>query len=116
MNHPGHPFQLVDWTKIDATKHAGDTGASSWKTLQLPGLRIRVVDYSEGYLADHWCRMGHIVYCLQGELITEHENGEQFVLKEGMMYVVSDNLSSHRSVARHPVRLLIVDGDFLRND
>ena len=107
------PFQVIDWTTIDKTEHKGQKGSAFWNTLQLPGLRIRMVTYSEGYLADHWCQKGHIVHCLKGELITEHENGEKFFLKEGMTYVVSDNMSSHRSRAEREVRLLIIDGDFL---
>ena len=107
------PFQAIDWTGIDRIEYPGQTGSAFWKTLQLPGLRIRIVTYSPGYLADHWCQKGHIVHCLEGELITEHENGEKYTLKQGMTYVVSDNLSSHRSVAEQEVKLLIVDGDFL---
>jgi hypothetical protein len=107
------PFRVIDWTGIDRTEHPGQTGSSFWKTLQLPGLRIRIVTYSPGYLADHWCQKGHLVHCLEGELITEHENGEQYILKQGMTYVVSDNLSSHRSRAEREVKLLIIDGDFL---
>ena len=107
------PFQVIDWTKIDKIEHKGQKGSAFWNTLQLPGLRIRMVAYSEGYLADHWCQKGHIVHCLKGGLITEHENGEKYFLKEGMTYVVSDNLSSHRSIAELEVRLLIIDGDFL---
>ncbi len=108
------PFHLIDWSAIDTTNHMGTTGSASWKTVQYSGLRIRVVEYSDGYVADHWCRKGHIVHCLKGELITEHENGEKFSLQEGMTYIVSDELSSHRSVAKHAVTLLIIDGDFLK--
>ncbi len=107
------PFQVIDWTGIDRIEHRGEKGSAFWKTLQLPGLRIRMVTYSAGYLADHWCQKGHIVHCLEGELVTEQENGETYVLKEGMTYVVSDNLSSHRSIAEREVKLLIIDGDFL---
>ena len=107
------PFQVVDWTALAQTEHPGETGSAFWKTLQLQGLRIRMVTYSPGYLADHWCQKGHIVHCLEGELITEQENGERYILKQGMTYVVSDNLSSHRSVAEREVKLLIIDGDFL---
>jgi hypothetical protein len=107
------PFQVLDWTGIDSTEHPGQTGSAFWKTLQLPGLRIRIVTYSPGYLADHWCQKGHIVHCLEGELITEHESGERYVLAPGMTYVVSDNMSSHRSIAQGEVKLLIIDGDFL---
>jgi hypothetical protein len=107
------PFRVIDWTKIERIQHEGLKGSAFWNTLQLPGLRIRMVTYSSGYLADHWCQKGHIVHCLEGELITEHENGEKYFLKKGMTYVVSDDLSSHRSVAEREVKLLIVDGDFL---
>ena len=113
MTQDSIPFQVVDWTAIARTEHPGQTGSAFWKTLQLPGLRIRMVTYSPGYLADHWCQKGHIVHCLEGELITEQENGERYILKQGMTYVVSDNLSSHRSVAEREVKLLIIDGDFL---
>ena len=77
-------------------------------------LRIRIVEYGPGYLADHWCKMGHIVHCLEGEVLNEQENGEKHLLKPGMTYIVSDNLSSHRSVTKEKVKLLIIDGDFLK--
>ncbi len=115
MTHHNIPFQIIDWTKINATHHGGKTGSAVWNTLDLPGLRIRIVTYSKGYIADHWCQKGHIVHCLEGEFITEHENGERYTLKEGMTYIVSDDLSSHRSVAENQVKLLIIDGDFLRS-
>ena len=107
------PYTNVDWNKIPSKEYKGEKGSASSKTIQYPGLRIRLVEYSDGYLADHWCQKGHIVYCLSGELINEHQNGEVFVLKEGMSYVVSDGLSSHRSRTNKKVKLLIFDGDFL---
>ena len=73
-----------------------------------------MVEYSKGYLSDHWCRKGHIVHCLEGELTSELEEGGSFQLKAGMSYVVSDELSSHRSVSENGVKLLIIDGDFLK--
>jgi quercetin dioxygenase-like cupin family protein len=108
------PFQTIDWNQIPKTEHKGERGTSYWQTIQFAGLRIRIVEYSKGYLADHWCQKGHIVQCLEGELISEMENGERFVLTKGMTYIVSDNLSSHRSVSREAVKLLIIDGDFLK--
>ena len=108
------PFQTIDWSGISKTAYPGETGTSYWQTLQFPGLRIRIVAYSPGYLADHWCRKGHIVHCLEGELISEMESGETFHLLPGMTYVVSDELSSHRSKTTTTVKLLIIDGDFLK--
>jgi len=109
-----YPFQLIDWSTIPRTEHTGETGTAWWQTLQLPDLRIRIVEYSMGYLADHWCRKGHIVHCLEGEFTSEMENGKKFHMGAGMTYVVSDDLSSHRSVAENGVKLLIIDGDFLK--
>jgi len=108
------PFQTIDWNQIPKTEHKGERGTSYWQTIQFAGLRIRIVEYAKGYLADHWCQKGHIVQCLEGEFISEMENGESFVLTKGMTYIVSDNLSSHRSVSREAVKLLIIDGDFLK--
>lgn len=114
MSQKSIPFQVIDWSTISTTEHKGSSGSAFWNTLQLPGLRIRLITYSDGYIADHWCQKGHIVHCLEGELITEHESGERYTLHSGMTYVVSDNLSSHRSIAVNEVKLLIIDGDFLK--
>jgi hypothetical protein len=108
------PFQTIDWDKIQKTEHTGENGTSFWQTMQFGGLRVRIVEYSNGYLADHWCQKGHIVHCLEGTFVSELENGEEFILSQGMTYVVSDNLSSHRSFSENGVKLLIIDGDFLK--
>lgn len=108
------PFEIINWNAVDKTTYPGETGTAFWQTIQKPGLRIRVVEYSKGYLADHWCQKGHIVHCLEGEFVTEMENGDRFSLGAGNTYVVSDDLSSHRSYSEHGVKLLIVDGDFLK--
>jgi hypothetical protein len=108
------PFQCIDWSIIPETIYPGEKGSATRQTLQLDGLRIRIVEYSAGYFADHWCRKGHIVHCLEGEFVSEMENGEKFKLTKGMTYVVSDELSSHRSISAQGVKLLIIDGDFLK--
>lgn len=108
------PFQTIDWSAIEKTVHPGETGTAYWQTVQLPGLRIRIVEYSAGYLADHWCRKGHIVQCLEGEFTSESIDGNHSHLSAGMTYVVTDELSSHRSATKSGVKLLIIDGDFLR--
>lgn len=109
------PFQTIDWTKIPLTKYAGETGHAYWRTIQFAGLRIRIVEYSKDYVADHWCQKGHVVFCIEGEMVCELENGNTFTLTKGMSYVVSDDLSSHRSVTKTGVKLLIVDGEFLKS-
>ena len=108
------PFQTIDWRKIEKTEHKGETGTSFWQTINNDNLRIRIVEYSAGYLADHWCQKGHVVHCLDGSFITELESGEKIELSQGMSYIVSDELSSHRSHSQNGVKLLIVDGEFLK--
>lgn len=108
------PFQTIDWTLIPKTEYKGESGTAFWQTIQFHGLRIRIVEYSIGYLADHWCQKGHIVYCLEGEFTSELQDGKVFVLTKGMSYVVSDDLSSHRSISKNGVKLMIIDGDFLK--
>jgi hypothetical protein len=107
------PFQTVDWNELPKTLHRGSTGISHWQTISFDGLRIRKVEYSPGYFADHWCEKGHIVYCLEGSFTSELQTGEKILLIKGMSYIVSDNKSSHRSSSEEGTILLIIDGDFL---
>ncbi len=107
-------FQSIDWNVMPKVEYKGEAGSAYWQTVQFPGLRIRMVEYSSGYLADHWCKKGHIVHCLEGEFVSELISGERFVLKKGMTYVVTDELSSHRSSTTDGVKLMIIDGDFLK--
>lgn len=108
------PFQTIDWASVEKVEYKGETGIALWQTIQFDGLRLRLVEYSSGYLADHWCQRGHIVHCLEGEFISELSTGEEIRLSKGETYVVSDELSSHRSTSVNGVKLLIIDGDFLK--
>lgn len=116
MTNPDIPFQTIDWSTVARTEHKGETGNAYWRTKQFGGLRVRYVEYSSNYKADHWCEKGHIVYCLEGEVINELKDGTQSTLRPGMSYIVSDDLSSHRSISEHGVHLLIIDGDFLASN
>ncbi len=109
-------FEKIDWSTIEKTIYPGEKGNATWQTKQYNGLRIRKVEYSAGYLADHWCKKGHIVQCLEGSFVSEMQNGDMFTLTKGMTYVVSDDLSIHRSIAKDGGILLIIDGDFLKLD
>jgi len=108
------PFQTIEWKSVPKVEYKGESGSAFWQTIQFPGLRIRIVEYSKGYLADHWCQKGHIVHCLEGEFISELKSGEKLTLTKGMTYVVSDELSSHRSFSKKGVKVMIIDGDFLK--
>ena len=107
--HTNIPFQTIDWEKIERTEHVGEKGTSFSQTLQFGNLRVRMVDYSAGYLADHWCEKGHVLLCLAGELHTELADGRRFVLKPGMSYQVADHAEPHRSSTPIGAKLFIVD-------
>ena len=103
------PFGITDWSTIAPTEHKGEAGMALWRTCQFGALRVRMVDYSPGYKADHWCSKGHILLCLEGELHTELQDGRSFVLKPGMSYQVADGAEPHRSFTSTGARLFIVD-------
>jgi hypothetical protein len=108
------PFQTINWEHCEKVQYAGETGFAVWQTIQFDGIRLRLVEYSANYTADHWCEKGHIIHCLEGEFNSELATGENFRLTAGNTYIVSDKMSSHRSVTAHGVKLFIVDGDFLQ--
>lgn len=103
------PFGVTAWDKVEVTEHPGAPGVARWRTRQFDAIRVRLVEYSPGYVADHWCSKGHILYCLEGELTTELEDGRRFVLKPGMSYQVADGAEPHRSSTATGAKLFIVD-------
>jgi hypothetical protein len=102
-------FGLVNWDEVPAERHEGETGFALWKIKKIGEIRIRKVEYSPDYFADHWCDKGHIIYCIEGEMTTELKDGSKHILKEGMVYHVGDNADSHRSYTKNGVELLIID-------
>jgi len=108
------PFQITDWSQVPTTVVNGASGTATMRIQQLGDLRIRMIEYSANYLADHWCELGHLVFVLEGELINELRDGATTVMKAGSSYAVSDGLSSHRSRTVGPVKMLVVDGAFLK--
>jgi hypothetical protein len=103
------PFGTTDWSALEATEYKGQTGSARWRTRHFGPIRVRMVEYSPGYLADHWCVKGHILLCLEGELHTELKDGRRFVLRPGMSYQVADNAEPHRSSTTVGAKLFVVD-------
>jgi len=109
MNMAEIPFATTDWSVVEPTAHQGETGMAYWRTRHFGDIRVRMVEYTPGYRADHWCAKGHVLLCLEGELHTELEDGRMFVLKPGMSYQVADNAEPHRSSTAVGARLFVVD-------
>ncbi len=103
------PFTATDWNEVPVTEHPGTTGVARWRTVQGGAVRVRMVDYSPGYLADHWCHKGHVLLVLQGELETELADGRMVRLAKGMSYQGADDTMARRSRTQSGARLFIVD-------
>jgi quercetin dioxygenase-like cupin family protein len=109
MQMNGIPFGITDWADIPETVHPGESGTARWRTREFGGIRVRVVEYSPGYAADHWCEKGHILYVLDGILETELRDGRTVRLTAGTSYQVADGAEPHRSSTATGARLFIVD-------
>jgi hypothetical protein len=109
MHMPSFPFETSDWSSVERSEHPGERGVAYWRTLHFGNVRVRMVEYSPGYMADHWCVKGHVLLCISGELQTELGDGRVFTLTPGMSYQVGDNAEPHRSGTSVGATLFIVD-------
>lgn len=109
MNMTKIPFGTTDWSTVSPVEYLGESGKALWRSRQFGDIRVRMVEYTPGYLANHWCVKGHILLCLEGELHTELQDGRTFVLRPGMTYQVADNAEAHRSFTPVGAKLFVVD-------
>jgi hypothetical protein len=109
MDFGNLPFMTTDWAAVATTEHPGESGTARWRTIEAGEARVRMVEYSPGYRADHWCRRGHVLLVLEGELLTELQDGRSFKLTPGMSYQVADDVAPHRSRTTVGAKLFIVD-------
>jgi len=109
MQLSSFPFQTLDWSSIPNEEHMGETGLAYWQVFRMGEIRVRKVEYSTGYQADHWCKKGHIILCIEGEMDTELDDGRILKLTQGMTYFVGDNCEAHRSSTKTGCKLFIVD-------
>jgi quercetin dioxygenase-like cupin family protein len=103
------PFCTMDWNTMPTTKHPGINGEAYWRTFEMGNIRVRMVEYTPGYLADHWCSRGHVLLVLEGELVTELSDGRKFILTPGTSYQVANDVNPHRSYTETGAKLFIVD-------
>jgi quercetin dioxygenase-like cupin family protein len=109
MMSSDHAFSTTTWSDVEPTRHEGTTGFALWRTRQIGETRVRMVEYSPGYDADHWCSRGHVLLVLDGELTTELDDGRLVSLSAGESYEVSSGQEAHRSRTVGGARLFIVD-------
>jgi hypothetical protein len=104
-----HPFKTLDWKSVPKEIHKGISGIATWQTIMMGDIRVRLVEYSKGYVADHWCNKGHVIHCLKGRMMTGLYDGKKMKLKKGMSYIVGDDSDPHRSSTKKGCKLFIVD-------
>jgi len=109
MKMPPFAFDTTDWMRLEPTDHVGESGAACWRTREFGALRVRLVEYTPGYRADHWCRKDHVPFCVDGELHIELADGRRYTPTAGMSYQVADDAEPHRSSTEVGARLFIVD-------
>jgi quercetin dioxygenase-like cupin family protein len=109
MKMTGFPLSTTNWDHVAISEHPGETGMALWRTQNFGEIRVRMVEYSPGYSADHWCSKGHVIFCLEGELETTVSDGKSFTLTPGKGYQVADGESSHRSSTKTGAKLFVVD-------
>lgn len=103
------PFCTIDWNQVEPTFHQGITGQAIWRTFEMGNIRVRMVEYTPGYFTDHWCHRGHVLLVLEGEMVTELDDGRSFIMKAGTSYQVADDINPHRSHTEKGAKLFIVD-------
>ncbi|KMK68979.1 DHCW motif cupin fold protein [Puniceibacterium sp. IMCC21224] len=113
MKMPPFPIELIDWNTVEPERHPGEAGHAEWRVKSFgegdSRIRVRIVDYSPGYISDHWCLKGHVIYCLEGGMDTYLKDGRVLSLRPGMSYQVGDNAEAHASRTATGVKLFIVD-------
>ena len=109
MEMPPLARSVTDWNTVTPTVHPGETGFALWQTRNFGDIRVRIVQYSPGYLADHWCSKGHVILCMEGSLDIELSDGTRHALRPGLSYHVGDGDPPHRSRTLIGAKLFIVD-------
>jgi len=110
MKIEGVPFSVTEWAAVPAVEHKGESGTSFWRTIEAGNLQVRLVEYSPGFISDHWCERGHVLYVLDGKLTVKLKDGREFVLASGMSFQVEDNASNpHLARSDSGARVFIVD-------
>jgi len=106
---PPLAMSITDWSEVAPSEHPGEKGKALWRTRTFGDIRVRMVEYTPGYVADHWCRKGHVLLCLTGFLDIELGDGTRLYLKAGQSYHVGVGEPPHRSSAPEGAQLFIVD-------
>ena len=103
-------YSLIDWQNVESTEVKGITGHAFWKTKKFNDLRIRIIEKSPGYRADHYCKKGHVIYVIDGEMVIDFENGEKFSVSAGQTVFLGDDPEfGHSTFTENGIKYFIID-------
>jgi quercetin dioxygenase-like cupin family protein len=104
------PVGTIDWPKVPAVVQAGETGIATSRTVNLSDVTLRLVEYSAGYKADHWCTKGHILYVVSGNVVIEYDNEKRTNLSSGMSWHAPEGASTaHLLRCERAATVFIID-------
>jgi len=104
------PEQVTDWTQLPAIEVPGTSGVAKARTQDIGEAQLRLIEYSQGYLADHWCAKGHVIYVVSGTLAIEHQDGRAAcALSAGMSWCVADEARAHRVRSDDGATIFVLD-------
>jgi hypothetical protein len=90
--------QAEYYANSDATIHGDRLGrnsqsrpyrrerTSTQRRFMIDDVHVRLIDYSAGYVTDHWRDLRQVPHVLKGELDSELRRGPIFELRPGMSY------------------------------
>jgi quercetin dioxygenase-like cupin family protein len=103
------PFSNIRWPEMPLSEQSGAVGYALSQTVETGNVRLRLVTFSPGYEADHWCSKGHVVFVLKGQLSTVLQDGRKFLTLQGESFCVGDNDGQHRAETDRGATVFIVD-------
>jgi uncharacterized cupin superfamily protein len=111
MTLPKMPFTITDWSELPATRIQGQQGYTEWRAQDFGAIRVRLSEYSPGYVADGFCDTGHVLYVIEGEVEVELKDGRRFKMTPGQSFSVSDfGDAAHRCSSVHGAKFFVVEG------
>jgi len=104
------PYNSINWSNINPVEHKGESGTSFWQTVETGNIRVRIVEYSKGFVADHFCERGHVGLVLEGELQIKLKDRKTFQLKLGMSFLLADDKTNpHTVISDNGAKIFIID-------
>ena len=100
----------TDWSSLVSESVEGLSGNSRSKSIKYGNIRMRTMEYSPGFEADHWCPRGHIIFVLEGEITIKLKDETEQKISKGMSFICGDNETNpHMVYSKKGAFVIIID-------